>query len=492
MRVLDLNGSAIDRGRQQGEALREQFPVMLNTFMASELWRENKPWFLPDGLAPWLFGVLGRIFIRSAVTKLLPRQAQRIHGIAEGAGISSDLAWGLNFLEIIFCEAGKSLKVPGGCTQLHAPPSTTASGHPLLGRNYDFPTLLRDFQIVRREVPSEKDRLATTTITQFPLAGSHQGINEAGLALAANNARVWRGKDFHYKGVPYLLLMTEALETCRDLSEAVEFITRFPCRTNAGFIGIQDARGDCCVVEITATRTAIRRPDDSGTMAQTNHFHLLKDANLPRGTYWTVKGLEGLKFEDCTERRYEVADKRLREAAGQLDQERIRSILSDHSANNGVGNDETICFHSATGITLSSMIFDLFEKKLWVATGNPCESVTKQRTAVRTVKKSGKVLKFKAAAFYKDFTTIKGLAVMKKYMNKKVAITGTVLKGFDFGRSYQLWIKAGEKARLVAKFADNGAGAKKKGLKTGSTVKVLCKTGGRAGRAIHLSACVLQ
>lgn len=123
------------------------------------------------------------------------------------------------------------------------------------------------------------------------------------------------------------------------------------------------------------------------------------------------------------------------------------------------------------------------------------KSVKKGDLTARTVKRTGGgVLKFGASAFFNDYSSLKGFAAMKKYMGKKVAINGAVLRAFDFGAGggYQLWLKAGGNNRLVVKFADQGAAAKKKGFKADSPVRVLCNISGKSGLAIHLSSCILK
>jgi hypothetical protein len=374
MQILDLDGSAFERGLQQGTQMKEAFHSMLSDFFSSEIWTENKPGFIPNGAAGLIFGILGTTQIKKPVRRLLPLQFERIKGLGKGLGTSEGFAFGIQFLEILFCMAGKSLKAPvaGGCTQVHAQPRATAVDRPLSGRNYDFPNLLRPYQIIRRETPAEKDRLSTTTVTQAPLSGAHHGINEAGLMVSANNARLWKGRDFKTKGVPYLLILMEILETCRTVSEAAGFLTRFPERTNAGFFGMMDKNGDCCVVEFTASRFAIRKPDASGVIAQTNHYHEMKDANLPDGTYWTVKGMEGLEYAKSTKARFEAADRLIHEAAGRITPDTLKAILSDHSAGGGTGTDCTVCCHGDAGSTLSSIIADVRDRKMWVSDGQPC------------------------------------------------------------------------------------------------------------------------
>lgn len=391
MKVLDLDGSVYERSREQGRKMRAQYEQMMVDFFTSEMWRENKPGFLPGGLVIPALGLLGKLNIKKAVTTCLPLQAVRVRGLAHGLGISEQLCWGIQFMEIMMCEAGKSMKVPGGCTQIHAAPEATADGRPLSGRNYDFPNLLRPYQVIRRECPSEAGRFATTTVTQAPLAGAHHGVNEQGLMICVNNARLWKGRDLRFKGVPYQLILMEALETCSTTAEAVQLITAFPRRANAGFFGIADAGGEIRVVEFTASRWAVREPDEAGVMAQTNHFIKMPEANLPDGTFWTVKGMEGLEYAYSTKTRHDSAYAGLRKTAGSITVQTMMEILQDHSANNGVGSDHTVCCHGITGSTLGSMIVDPGARKMWVADGNPCEAAfgeiefrTKEQKPART------------------------------------------------------------------------------------------------------------
>ena len=374
MKILDLDGSVYERSLGQGEAVRKLYEQMMEDFFGSEMWRENKPGFVPQGLVIPALGLLGTLNIKKAVSTHLPLQARRIGGLAEGLGISERLCWGIQFMELMMCEAGKSMKVPGGCTQIHAAPQATAAGKALSGRNYDFPNLLRPYQIIRRELPAEKGRFATTTVTQAPLAGAHQGVNEHGLMVCVNNSRQWKGKDLRFKGVPYQFILMEALESCRTTEEVVRLVTEFPARANAGFFGIADAAGEIRVVEFTASRWAVRELDEAGVAAQTNHYIKMAEANLPQGTYWTVKGMEGLKYAYSTETRYNTAYTMLKKEAGKITVETMMEILKDHSANDGVGADHTVCCHGITGSTLGSMIVDMRDRKMWVAEGNPCEA----------------------------------------------------------------------------------------------------------------------
>ena len=127
-------------------------------------------------------------------------------------------------------------------------------------------------------------------------------------------------------------------------------------------------------MEFTSSKARVRRPDEAGVIAQSNHFHLLPQANLPKGTAWTVEGMKGLLYEDSTESRFATADRLLHDAAGEITIETLKSIFRDHSAGGGVGSDVTLCYHSEVGSTLASILMDVGGRTMWVADGNPCQN----------------------------------------------------------------------------------------------------------------------
>jgi isopenicillin-N N-acyltransferase-like protein len=373
MRVIDLDGSAYERGLAQGEATREAFEALMSDLLEADEFKTHGP----PITSPWLLrralSAVGRGFTQSSVRRRLPAQAQRVRGLAKGLGVSHGTMWGAQFLEVVFCEAGSTMVPPGpnGCTLVTAGPRATANGGLLTGRNYDFPYMLAAYQVVRREIPSERDRLATTTATQVALAGAHQGVNEAGLAMSTNNARLWRGEHLRYRGVPGSFLLQEVLETCKTAAEAMHRVLSFGKRATAGFMGIADASGEAMVVEFTASEATVRRPGEHGVLAQANHFTELSHCNVPDGTLWAVEGMEDVEYLAGSHRRQRTALQMLEEQAGSISVETLEAILSDH-AGQDEGGEDTVCCHGHTGGTLASMVVDVTDRSLWIADGSPC------------------------------------------------------------------------------------------------------------------------
>ena len=390
--VWDLSGTPHQLGRAQGALARPTYPTMLETFFGSELWKMAKPFGVPNVVLRQVLTSLGHVYTKAALRRYLPAQYERVRGIGEALG-AGRFTWALAFLEMLFTAGGKTLQVPrgqqpifeplagsaggadaAGCTQINAQPKATAQGVPLMGRNYDFPRLLLDYQIVRREIPSDRRRLATMTLTQTVLAGCHQGINEEGLSISANNSRPWLRHNYDRAGVPGSFLLQEALETCSTTAAAVRFFEGFPARANSNFFGVMDRSGHLVELELTPGEVRVRAPDDSGVLAQSNHAHLNLSMNPPDNALWVVPGMEGMSYMTSCRARWGVADKLLRQHAGAITVETMKAILRDHSFSGGQGSDDTICCHGAQGISLASAIFNLETLELHVARGTPCRS----------------------------------------------------------------------------------------------------------------------
>ena len=214
-------------------------------------------------------------------------------------------------------------------------------------------------------------------MTQFPLTGCHHAMNEKGLTIGYNYGRCWKTQplDFRLNGLPGTFIIQKAIETCETTEEAVEFITKFPARSNGVHFGILDASGDAKVVETTATRFAIREPDD-GILVQTNTYRSkeIEDANLPLDVRFKFKGADFSPIESPI-RRFKRATILMEGLRGKIDKKGIESILSDHD--NGDPNSEgpddfSLCTHGQAAITLASLITEPKKLKFWVIDRQPC------------------------------------------------------------------------------------------------------------------------
>lgn len=256
MEVVELRGSARERGRQLGEATRHLVA------------RSRGTWAAPAAL----------VATRRPTRRQLPVQAQRVRGLAEVLGVPA--AWGAQLLDV-------ANPVPRAL--FVAAEEATASRGPLLG-TADVPHI-----VARRDEPLEAGRLATATVAPGGLAGTSAGVNERGLACSAHGVGLPLGAHRRLKGVPLTLLAHEILETCPTAEAAIRRIQSAWERADAGVIGLCDATGAAFVVEITVAATGIRAV--RGAVLQRDLAELAWCGARPRGeNAWVEVGLTAARI----------------------------------------------------------------------------------------------------------------------------------------------------------------------------------------------------
>ncbi|MHA1680572.1 MAG: C45 family autoproteolytic acyltransferase/hydrolase [Promethearchaeota archaeon] len=377
--TITLKGSPFERGLQQGEQLKDEIKLAKREVFYSQLFKEAKPSWAPVPLAVFGLSMIGKSKIKKACQVHVPRQHEKLLGIAKGSGISRRLAYGLNFLEQYTGDPKSSYKEPlvqdaspsPACTMVFALPPATADGSMIYGRNYDFPNIFQPYQMLRYEYPD--DGYKNINLGQYPTAGTHVGMNEKGLVIAENYGRSWKTDplDFRMDGVPNMMIIQEALENLSTTQEVIEYITKFPARTNGCHFGVVDESGDACVIETTTTRFSVRQMED-GILAHSNMYQTdeLMDANVPDHVLWKYKGLE-VPYTKSPKARYKRAKELLEKNKGNITFDTIKEILSDHQDG---PSDFSVCCHGHTGSTLASIIVKPKEREFHVANNTPCET----------------------------------------------------------------------------------------------------------------------
>ncbi|MHA1732118.1 MAG: C45 family autoproteolytic acyltransferase/hydrolase [Promethearchaeota archaeon] len=375
---IETKGTHAEMGLQQGEKLRADISAAEEAVFHGRMIQELKPKIIPTGFLKFVLGMLGKRSIKKAIEQHMPAQIGKIEGIAKGSGLSTRFNYGLHWIEVYTGLPKTVFRNPPvqACSMVFALPGATADGSVIYARNYDFPNVLREFQMVRRDVPD--DGYKNITMTQFPLAGSHIGLNEKGVCIGLNYGRSWKKRplDFRLKGVPSTLIVQHALENCATTEEVVEFVSKFPARSNGAHYGVADKSGDAAVVETTSTRFGVRRAE-GGILAHTNHYQTpdLLDANTPDDVYWKLEGLD-IPYIESPRRRYAAAFKGLSENRGKITIETVKAILRDHSSAEvpGEPDDFSVCCHGKTGSTLASIIIKPETGQLWATDDLPCQT----------------------------------------------------------------------------------------------------------------------
>jgi hypothetical protein len=157
------------------------------------------------------------------------------------------------------------------CSAMIVEADRSTTGHPLLGRNLDWPPVARlhEYTLVVVYRPAGKHAFASIT---FPgLFGCTSGMNDAGLAIAMLDS--YQSRDgspgFNPLGVPTVLMLRRLLEECTTVDEAVNLL-RSNERASMLNIAICDRKRGA-VLEVTP-KTVIVRPSEQGICLCTNHF----------------------------------------------------------------------------------------------------------------------------------------------------------------------------------------------------------------------------
>ncbi|MHC4939886.1 MAG: C45 family autoproteolytic acyltransferase/hydrolase [Planctomycetota bacterium] len=258
--VLELRGTARERGRIHGRVLRRQIRFLVKEYY--------------EAFALKLAGVEG---IRAWTDKVLPHipkhHLEEIKGIAEGAGIPERTMIEVN------CVVDRLQMVM--CSTVVAAGEATKDGGIYFGRNLDFPgrNILHRMSVVL--VFHEEGRIPVAAVTWPGLVGVLSGMNEHGVCGATMMIHFGTPAK---PGVPYMMMYREALEKAKKTADVAAHFEATK-RTIANNFTVVDATGASEVLEYDASRV-VRRPSDKGCVCSTNYFRSeeMRAIGTPLGT----------------------------------------------------------------------------------------------------------------------------------------------------------------------------------------------------------------
>jgi hypothetical protein len=96
-----------------------------------------------------------------------------------------------------------------------------------------------------------------------------------------------------------------------------------------------------------------------------------------------------------------------------------------------------------------------------------------------------------AADLYRDYSALRGTAVLDTYA-AGVVVTGTIAKVEELGdEGLQIWL-AVDRGAVALAFADLGAEVRQKTLRAGAALRARCQVGGKPEEVLYLTACTLR
>lgn len=245
-----------------------------------------------------------------------------------------------------------------GCTAFGLGPDSTADGHALFARAFDFEAA----DIFDRDkvlfVVREEGKIPFASVAWPGFVGVVTGMNAEGVAVAVNGGRA---REPSTTGMPVAFSLRETLERAHDTGEAIAILSRQTVMvSHIVFVG--DAKGRFVVVErAPGTPAHVRESTGSSRIAVTNHFEgpLGGDPRDVRVRETTTTLPRRARIEEL------VAGVAPRSA----DVGRAVAMLRDHGCAGGetcpLGDRRSLDAFIAT----HGVVFDLTAKAAWVSEG---------------------------------------------------------------------------------------------------------------------------
>ncbi len=359
---IHLTGDAAQQGEMHGRALRERIAHNLALYFH----RFEREIFLPRGD---VLALADRYAATIAAQN--PDYFSQMRGVAAGSGFSLGEIVALNIrYEILYYRFGKIALAtevmgtvahepkPDGCTAFALLPEITASGHLLMGQNWDW---IPDVQgaVVRT---TDADGFETLGFTEAGIVGTKIGLNTAGIGLGINGMTTV-DDDMERMAKPFHVRCYEILRS-RTLADTVAVITGEGRSCSTNFLLAQAPDGVANVEAAPDVVNILSCTD--GCLTHANHF-VAPDALGVRET-----PSERIGYSYARERRL----RELLLAAKPLTVEKIQDALRN-TENEPFG----ICRHRdltqpETGhyTTVSSVVMDLHTRTVHLTDGAPDES----------------------------------------------------------------------------------------------------------------------
>ena len=372
--IVRCCGSPKEMGAAQGSALQSKIrSAHQDVLRKLEAFRLQQPRWLPYRAYRWLAEQKAWRFLAGPLSRDYPAMSQRLSGIAEGAGVSLKAIYLLNALEPLLSLVGGCTTCPGACSAVAVRGRRSATGEPIIARNFDYLPLAQPYYAVRESRPQQKQRALEFTLA--PSAGSVDGMNEEGLCIVYNYA--YTTDTPSATTAPISMAISEALERCSTVTEAAEWIPLRP-RWGGGLLMLADATGDIASLELSSTRSHLRRPPPGEDVLF--HTNALSDAHMqeiqvPWEATYTDRApvpLRGRRVHQSSELRGRRFEQLLAETEI-FGPDELAVVMADHGPN-GVADDCTPCVHSSYWCTTACLQFFPRSRRMRVAYETACQA----------------------------------------------------------------------------------------------------------------------
>jgi isopenicillin-N N-acyltransferase-like protein len=353
---IQIEGPARERGRQYGEAARERVQRSVEAY--DEVFAHYARWDRAR-----VREVAGRF--RAPIAAHGAKYLEEIQGIAEGAGLDELDVLAINVrTEIMFAASARDAerrRLPPECSAFAALPGRSG-GPTLVGQNWDW--LVHAFDTTVVVEARQDDGPDYVTVVEAGLLAK-TGFNAAGVALATN--ALVCDADLGEPGVPYHVLLRSILDA-ELVSDAIGALQRGSRASSANYLV---AHEDGVALDVEAApgdyaRLFVGYPDDD-LLLHTNHF---------RNPGFDLRDVSMTVMPDSPFRLARL-EQIVAGTDGPLDAEFWQATLGDHAM-----FPHAVCCHPdpragqpvEQDSTVAAVIMDVGARRLWLASGNPCNS----------------------------------------------------------------------------------------------------------------------
>ena len=360
---VQARGSYRELGRAVGETARTQV-------------RDSVDFFMEDFTAM----TAGRLTFAAAERESqaylahariwLPQCVEELEGLAEGAGVSFSRLLVLNCAEEFTSSepvvgeaampdpASGATPVPAPCAEHCTAVAVSAGGRHVVGHNMDWYVIDAVNNVLFDLTVPDGTRIMGIAGAPYLLM---LGMNSHGVASVSNSVHSTDNR----VGVPNALVRRSTLEAATVEEARARGLLAARARGTNHFLADNDGR--LWDIETSAGASAFIDGSARGHMAHTNHY-----------VAGEMAPFEGSRHAESRVR-LATAERLLAEGVARADDpiELVTGVLRCHLPS----PEEAICGHADAsltsaeqGMTVSSMICDLDERRLYVCAGPPCEN----------------------------------------------------------------------------------------------------------------------
>lgn len=327
-----LEGSHYEIGQQQGQILKEHIPGAIQFFTSGEV-------------NPEKLGFDGFEDLQHRYEEYCPGITDELTGIADSLGVKP------HKLPMY----GPPIYESGNCSLISVLSPGTENGHVYVARSYEFNHEMNDFRLCTTRIMGKAKHIGFSEFLVF----RDEGMNDHGLCVTFSGGGTFKTKP-KKRGFPFFLIVRSLLDNCRDVKEAVEYITQAPVQGFFNFL-LTDKKDNAALVQFFDGEYAIQQ--------------INQDASEPfifSGNHYKLPEME--KYQEFagdwilvnSKKRCKVIESTLKEATPTITKETLRELLSKELYDGLSGHYYTDFYG-----TLFSMMFDLTDMEVDVCLGSP-------------------------------------------------------------------------------------------------------------------------